>query len=108
MKNLILIFIFSLTSIKTINKKLVGLWKSIEESNVNYLNLKPNGDYIKINNKETKKLKYILKEKYIQIEEKDGNFREEPYYIDGDTLIFQSINNGKIVKKKYLRKKFAL
>ena len=61
-----------------------------------------------IYNKETKKLKYTLKEKFIQIEETGGNFKEEPYYIDGDTLIFQSIKNGEIIKKKYLRQKLAL
>ena len=108
MKVLILFFIISSISIKNDNDKLVGLWKSLQESNVDYLNLRPNGDYIKINNKETKKLKYTLKEKFIQIEETDGNFKEEPYYIDGDTLIFQSIKNGEIIKKKYLRQKLAL
>lgn len=108
MKVLILLFIISTTSIKNDNDKLVGLWKSLQENNVDYLNLRPNGDYIKINNKETKKLKYTLKEKFIQIEEKDGNFKEEPYYIDGDTLIFQSIKNGEIIKIKYLRQKLAL
>jgi len=108
MKVLILLFIISSTSIKNDNDKLVGLWKSLQENNVDYLNLRPNGDYIKINNKETKKLKYTLKEKFIQIEETDGNFKEEPYYIDGDTLIFQSIKNGEIIKKKYLRQKLAL
>lgn len=108
MKVLILLFIISSISIKNDNDKLVGLWKSLQENNVDYLNLRPNGDYIKINNKETKKLKYTLKEKFIQIEETDGNFKEEPYYIDGDTLIFQSIKNGEIIKKKYLRQKLAL
>ena len=37
------------------NDKLFGLWKSIEENNPNYINLKPNGDFFKINKKETKK-----------------------------------------------------
>ena len=106
MKSLILIIF--LTSIKNDNDKLVGLWKSLQENNGYYLNLRPNGDYIKINNKETKKLKYTLKEKFIQIEETDGNFKEEPYYVNGDTLIFQSIRNGEIIKKKYLRQKLAL
>ena len=108
MKVLFLLFIISTTSIKNDNDKLVGLWKSLQENNDYYLNLRSNGDYIKINNKGTKKLKYTLKEKFIQIEETDGNFKEEPYYINGDTLIFQSIRNGEIIKKKYLRQKLAL
>jgi hypothetical protein len=107
MKALILFFIITLNFIYNDNEKLVGLWKSVEE-NIDYINVRPNGDYIKINNKETQKLKYVLKEKYIQIEEKNGNFKEEAYYIEGDTLVFQSIRNGKIIKKKYLRQKLAL
>jgi len=108
MKYLISYFIILLVFLSNKNEKLVGLWKSIEENKVDYINLKPDGEFVKISNKETKKLKYTLKEKFIQIEEKDGNFKEEPYYIDGDTLIFQSIKNGEIIKKKYLRQKLAL
>lgn len=108
MKYLISYLIIFLVSLSTKNEKLVGLWKSIEEDNVDYINLKPNGDYFKISSKETKKLRYFLNDKYIQVQESDGNFKEEPYYIDGDTLIFQSIINGEIIKKKYLRQKLVL
>ena len=103
----ILVFIITII-LNSNNDKLFGLWKSIEENNPNYINLKPNGDFFKINKKETKKLKYSLHEKYIQIEGIDGNFKEEPYYLTGDTLVFQSIENGKIIKTKYIRQKLAL
>ncbi len=103
----ILVFLITII-IYSNNDKLFGLWKSIEGNNPNYINLKPNGDLIKINKKETKKLKYSLSEKYIQIEGIDGNLKEEPYYLTGDTLVFQSIKNGKIIKTKYIRQKLAL
>ena len=82
----ILVFLITII-LNSNNDKLFGLWKSIEENNPNYINLKPNGDFFKINKKETKKLKYSLHEKYIQIEGIDGNFKEEPYYLTGDTLV---------------------
>jgi len=103
----ILVFLITII-LNSNNDKLFGLWKSIEENNSNYINLKSNGDFFKINKKETKKLKYSIYDNYIQIEGIDGNLKEEPYYLTGDTLVIQSINNGKIVKKKYLRQKLAL
>ena len=107
MKVLILLFIISSISIKNDNDKLVGLWKSLQENNVDYLNLRPNGDYIKINNKETKKLKYTLKEKFIQIEETGGNFKEEPTTSMATHLYFNPLKMEKLLKK-YLRQKLAL
>ena len=46
----ILVFLITII-LNSNNDKLFGLWKSIEENNPNYINLKPNGDFFKINKK---------------------------------------------------------
>ena len=51
----ILVFLITII-LNSNNDKLFGLWKSIEENNPNYINLKPNGDFFKKYDKEAKKI----------------------------------------------------
>ena len=63
----ILVFLITII-LNSNNDKLFGLWKSIEENNPNYINLKPNEISLK-SIKGNKKLKYSLHENTFKLKE---------------------------------------
>ena len=38
----------------------------------------------------------------------NGNITEQTYYINKDTLVIKTINQGKIIDKKFIKEKLAL
>ena len=84
------ILIVSIVTFFYSNEKLVGLWKSIDDNSIKYLNIKSNGVFLEIKDNTTSRFNYNEKENTLQIEMENGNIKEESFYMSGDTLIIQS------------------
>ena len=104
MKILILSFITFFYS----NEKLVGLWKSIDNNSIKYLNIKSNGVFLEIKDNTTSRFNYKEKENTLQIKMENGNIKEKSFYMSGDTLIIQSISNGIVKKNKFIKESLVL
>ena len=90
------------------NDRIIGIWKSIDDDDTKYLNFKSNGDLIEVGKNNIIKYDFIKKNNFIQIEMENGNITEQTYYINKDTLVIQTINQGKIIDKKFIKEKLAL
>jgi len=101
-----IIILFTITFLQ--NDRIIGIWKSIDEENTKYLNFKSNGDLIEVGKNNIIKYDFIKKNNFIQIEMENGNITEQTYYINKDTLVIQTINQGKIIDKKFIKEKLAL
>lgn len=102
------ILIISLITFFYSNEKLVGLWKSIDNSSIKYLNIKSNGIFLEIKDNTTSRFNYKEKDNFLQIEMENGNIKEESFYMSGDTLIIQSISNGIVKKNKFIKESLVL
>ena len=96
------ILIVSIVTFFYSNEKLVGLWKSIDDNSIKYLNIKSNGVFLEIKDNTTSRFNYKEKENTLQIEMENGNLKEESFYMSGDTLIIQSISDGNVKKNKFI------
>tara|TARA_B100000214_G_scaffold373372_1_gene353576 strand:+ start:415 stop:729 length:315 start_codon:yes stop_codon:yes gene_type:complete len=101
-----IIILFTITFLQ--NDRIIGIWKSIDDENTKYLNFKSNGDLIEVGKNNIIKYDFIKKNNFIQIEMENGNITEQTYYINKDTLVIQTINQGKIIDKKFIKEKLAL
>ena len=101
-----IIILFTITFLQ--NDRIIGIWKSIDDDNTKYLNFKSNGDLIEVGKNNIIKYGFIKKNNFIQIEMENGNITEQTYYINKDTLVIQTINQGKIIDKKFIKEKLAL
>ena len=101
-----IIILFTITFLQ--NDRIIGIWKSIDDENTKYLNFKSNGDLIEVGKNNIIKYGFIKKNNFIQIEMENGNITEQTYYINKDTLVIQTINQGKIIDKKFIKEKLAL
>ena len=101
-----IIILFTITFLQ--NDRIIGIWKSIDDDNTKYLNFKSNGDLIEVGKNNIIKYDFIKKNNFIQIEMENGNITEQTYYINKDTLVIQTINQGKIIDKKFIKEKLAL
>ena len=101
---LITIFIFSLSE----NKKIIGLWQSLDTEKTKYLDFKTGGNLFEIDKEKTNKKPYNMNDKSINIKQNNGSLTEFPYYFSEDTLIIQKIDKGKIVKEKYIKRAISL
>ena len=104
MKVLILIISISFTQ----GDNIIGIWKSLDDDNIKYLNFKNDGNLIEVGEKNIVKYNFQRKNDFIQIKKENGNVMEESFYFSSDTLIIQSIKQGIIVRKKFIREKLAL
>lgn len=102
------ILIVSIVTFFYSNEKLVGLWKSIDDNSIKYLNIKSNGVFLEIKDNTTSRFNYKEKENTLQIEMENGNMKEESFYMSGDTLIIQSISNGNVKKNKFIKESLVL
>jgi glycerophosphoryl diester phosphodiesterase len=102
------ILIVSIVTFFYSNEKLVGLWKSIDDNSIQYLNIKSNGVFLEIKDKTTSRFNYKEKENTLQIEMENGNIKEESFYMSGDTLIIQSISDGNLKKNKFIKERLVL
>ena len=101
-----IIILFTITFLQ--NDRIIGIWKSIDDENTKYLNFKSNGDLIEVGKNNIIKYDFIKKNNFIQIEMENGNITEQTYYINKDTLVIKTINQGKIIDKKFIKEKLAL
>tara|TARA_Y100000768_G_C23741980_1_gene569806 strand:- start:43 stop:357 length:315 start_codon:yes stop_codon:yes gene_type:complete len=101
-----IIILFTITFLQ--NDRIIGIWKSIDDDDTKYLNFKSNGDLIEVDKNNIIKYDFIKKNNFIQIEMENGNITEQTYYINKDTLVIQTINQGKIIDKKFIKEKLAL
>ena len=101
-----IIILFTITFLQ--NDRIIGIWKSIDDENTKYLNFKSNGDLIEVGKNNIIKYDFIKKNNFIQIEMENGNITEQTYYINKDTLVIQTINQGKIIDKKFIKEKLTL
>ena len=101
-----IIILFTITFLQ--NDRIIGIWKSIDDDNTKYLNFKSNGDLIEVGKNNIIKYDFIKKNNFIQIEMENGNITEQTYYINKDTLVIQTINQGKLIDKKFIKEKLAL
>ena len=101
-----IIILFTITFLQ--NDRIIGIWKSIDDDDTKYLNFKSNGDLIEVGKNNIIKYDFIKKNNFIQIEMENGNITEQTYYINKDTLVIQTINQGKIIDKKFIKEKLAL
>ena len=101
-----IIILFTITFLQ--NDRIIGIWKSIDDENTKYLNFKSNGDLIEVGKNNIIKYGFIKKNNFIQIEMENGNITEQTYYINKDTLVIKTINQGKIIDKKFIKEKLAL
>ena len=101
-----IIILFTITFLQ--NDRIIGIWKSIDDDNTKYLNFKSNGDLIEVGKNNIIKYDFIKKNNFIQIEMENGNITEQTYYINKDTLVIKTINQGKIIDKKFIKEKLAL
>ena len=106
MKTFLLVFLF-LSNLGS-NDKLIGLWKSIGNSEIKFINFNSKGDLIEIKESKTKKKGYTLNENFINIKLDNGSFEEHSFYFKGDTLIIQKLKNGKIINDKFIKEEIAL
>jgi len=104
MKAIIILFTINFLQ----NDRIIGIWKSIDDDDTKYLNFKSNGDLIEVGKNNIIKYDFIKKNNFIQIEMENGNITEQTYYINKDTLVIQTINQGKIIDKKFIKEKLAL
>ncbi len=102
------ILIVSLLTFFYSNEKLVGLWKSIDNNSIKYLNITSNGVFLEIKENTTSRFNYKEKENTLQIEMENGNIKEESFYMSGDTLIIQSISDGNVKKNKFIKESLVL
>ena len=102
------ILIVSIVTFFYSNEKLVGLWKSIDDNSIKYLNIKSNGIFLEIKDNTTSRFNYKEKENTLQIEVENGNIKEESFYMSGDTLIIQSISDGNVKKNKFIKERLVL
>lgn len=102
------ILIVSIVTFFYSNEKLVGLWKSIDDNSIKYLNIKSNGVFLEIIDNTTSRFNYKEKENTLQIEMENGNIKEESFYMSGDTLIIQSISDGNVKKNKFIKESLVL
>jgi len=102
------ILIVSIVTLFYSNEKLVGLWKSIDDNSIKYLNIKSNGVFLEIKDNTTSRFNYKEKENILQIEMENGNIKEESFYMSGDTLIIQSISDGNVKKNKFIKESLVL
>ena len=102
------ILILSVIAFFYSNEKLVGLWKSIDNKSIKYLNIKSNGFLLEIKDNSTSRFNYKEKNNFLQIEMENGNMKEESFFISGDTLIIQSISNGIVKKNKFIKESLVL
>tara|TARA_B100000287_G_scaffold425791_1_gene472685 strand:- start:43 stop:357 length:315 start_codon:yes stop_codon:yes gene_type:complete len=101
-----IIILFTITFLQ--NDRIIGIWKSIDDDDTKYLSFKSNGDLIEVGKNNIIKYDFIKKNNFIQIEMENGNITEQTYYINKDTLVIQTINQGKIIDKKFIKEKLAL
>lgn len=106
MKTFLLVFLF-LSNLGS-NDKLIGLWKSIGNSEIKFINFNSKGDLIEIKESKTKKKGYTLNENFMNIKLDNGSFEEHSFYFKGDTLIIQKLKNGKIINDKFIKEEIAL
>ena len=102
------ILIVSIVTFFYSNEKLVGLWKSIDDNSIKYLNIKSNGVFLEIKDNTTSRFNYKEKENTLQIEMENGNIKEESFYMSGDTIIIQSKSNGNVKKNKFIKESLVL
>ncbi len=102
------ILIVSIVTFFYSNEKLVGLWKSIDDNSIKYLNIKSNGIFLEIKDNTTSRFNYKEKENTLQIEMENGNIKEESFFMSGDTLIIQSIIDGNVKKNKFIKESLVL
>ena len=101
-----LIFIITLTFF--LNDNLIGIWKSIEENEIKYLNFKDDGKLIEVGQINITKYNFSQKNNFIQIKKDNGSSTEQTFYIKKDTLVIQSIEQGVVIKRKFIKQKLAL
>ena len=101
-----LIFIITLTFI--LNDNLIGIWKSIEENEIKYLNFKDDGKLIEVGQVNITNYNFSQKNNFIQIKKDNGSSTEQTFYIKKDTLVIQSIEQGVVIKRKFIKQKLAL
>ena len=101
-----LIFIITLTFF--LNDNLIGIWKSIEENEIKYLNFKDDGKLIEVGQVNITKYNFSQKNNFIQIKKDNGSSTEQTFYIKKDTLVIQSIEQGVVIKRKFIKQKLAL
>tara|TARA_B100002051_G_scaffold248361_1_gene258228 strand:+ start:379 stop:693 length:315 start_codon:yes stop_codon:yes gene_type:complete len=102
------ILILSLITFFYSNQKIIGLWKSIDNNSVKYLNIKSDGVFLEIKKNSTTRFNYREKDNFLQIEMGNGNIKEESFIVSGDTLIIQSISNGIVKKNKFIKESLVL
>ena len=101
-----LIFIITLTFF--LNDNLIGIWKSIEENEIKYLNFKDDGNLIEIGQVDITKYNFSQKNNFIQIKKDNGSSKEQTFYIKKDTLVIQSVEQGVVIERKFIKQKLAL
>ena len=101
-----LIFIITLTFF--LNDNLIGIWKSVEENEIKYLNFKDDGKLIEIGQVDITKYNFSQKNNFIQIKKDNGSSKEQTFYIKKDTLVIQSVEQGVVIERKFIKQKLAL
>jgi len=101
-----LIFIITLTFF--LNDNLIGIWKSIEENEIKYLNFKDDGKLLEVGQDNITKYNFSQKNNFIQIKKDNGSSKEQSFYIKKDTLVIQSVEQGVVIKRKFIKQKLAL
>ena len=64
------ILIVSIVTFFYSNEKLVGLWKSIDDNSIKYLNIKSNGVFLEIKDNTTSRFNYKEKENTLQMQKR--------------------------------------
>lgn len=87
--------------------KIIGIWKSIDNNSIKYLDFKVDGNLLQIEEEKTSRMTFKIVDNYLEFTN-DNNSSEKIFKLDGDTLVIQSILNGNIIKNKFVKERLAL
>ncbi len=87
--------------------KIIGIWKSIDNNSIKYLDFKVDGNLLQIEEEKTSRMTFKIVDNYLEFTN-DNNISEKIFKLDGDTLIIQSILNGNIIKNKFVKERLVL
>ena len=82
------------------NEKLVGLWKSIDNSSIKYLNIKSNGIFLEIKDNTTSRFNY--KEKEIHIRTEGGRLTRPVFRVSNNKMILDITNMNYLINHNLL------
>ena len=96
----IIFFSFFILIATQSDNKLIGLWESVDDTKIKYLNFNIKGDLFEIDKTQTLKKPYTVNDNFLNIKKDNGDFQELLFNFSGDTLIIQKLEDGKVVTEK--------